>query len=79
MGLVSVNLEGIDYDCEYEIEERGYPSNGWDDAGAATIVCVLTVDGVIAKQVPSQLVELLEEAIGAMYDSGEMDDGPEDY
>ena len=53
-----------------------FPSH---DNGAPTIVCVLTVDGVIAKQVPPHLVELLEEAIGAMHDMGEMDDGPEDW
>lgn len=33
--------DGAEIEVEYAIEQRGYPGNGWDDAGEPTIVTIM--------------------------------------
>ena len=69
-----IKLEGVEYDCDYAIEEHGYPSNGWDDPGAPTVVGLISANGILSKDLGPHLVELLEEKIAETIDT----EGPDD-
>lgn len=70
--------DGSDLDIEYAVEERGYPSNGWDDAGAPTIIAIIhayDADGIdVSDQLSEAERERLEGEIAVDVDA---DDGSE--
>ncbi len=74
--------DGSEVDVEYVVEEHGYPSNGWDDAGAGTIVSITHAyddDGNdVAGEMSDAERERIEQEIGQSIDE-DPHYGDEDY
>lgn len=68
--------DGSEIEVEYSIEQRGYPGNGWDDAGEPTIVCIMEAFDADGNEVELDAAERerIEQEIGVEIDNDPGDD-----
>ena len=68
--------DGSEIEVEYSIEQRGYPGNGWDDAGEPTIVSITEAfdDGGNEVELTDAERERIEQEIAIEIDNDPGDD-----